>query len=269
MTGRRLVPRLLANNVAVRATSRKPTADQILFDWADPGTYDAALGTADAVFLIMPALVEDPSEMVGAFLDRAKHNRVQRIVLHSSMGLEFSHENGSSGRYKVEALIKGSGLEWVSLRSGGFSQNFSESFLLPGIVHADRIATAAGDGATAFVDVEDVAAVAEAALLRVGVGGQTFTLTGPTALTFAKAAERIGEAVGRPICYQALSSDHFRDILLGAGIPSDFASVLVKDQEAIRAGEASRVSDDIPNILDRTATSFESYVAGAKSAWLK
>jgi len=269
MTGRRLVPKLAAKGVTVRATSRKPTANQVLFDWANPETYDAALRGTDSVFLITPAMVEDPSDMVSNFLDHAKERGVRRIVLLASMGLEFSHENGTSGRHKVESLVKNSPFEWVVLRSGGFSQNFSESFLLPGILHANMIATATGDGATAFVDVEDIAEVATLAMLQTDMAGSTFTLTGPFALTFEEAARKISGVAGRTISYTRLSSEEFRNVLHGAGVPAEFASVLVQDQEAIRAGEGARVSEDIPKLLNREARSFETFVAEAKNAWVQ
>jgi uncharacterized protein YbjT (DUF2867 family) len=207
--------------------------------------------------------------MVSNLLDRAKESGVRRIVLLASMGLEFSHENGTSGRHKVESSIKNSPFEWVVLRSGGLSQNFSESFLLPGILHANMIATATGDGATAFVDVEDIAEVGTLAMLKTGMAGSTYTLTGPSALTFEEAARKISEVAGRTISYTRLSSEEFRDVLHGAGVPAEFASVLVKDQEAIRAGEGARVSEDIPNLLNQEARSFETFVAEAKNAWVQ
>ena len=267
MTGRRLVPKLAARGVTVRATSRKPTANQVLFDWSNPETYDAALRGTDSVFLITSTMVEDPSDMVSTLLDHAKESGVRRIVLLASMGLEFSHENGTSGRHKVESVIKESPFEWVVLRSGGFAQNFSESFLLPGILHANMIATATGNGATAFVDVEDIAEVAALAMLQTEMAGSTFTLTGPSALTFGEAARQISQVAERTILYNPLSAEEFLEVLRGAGVPADFASVLVKDQEAIRAGEGARVSEDIPKLLNREARGFKSFVTDAKNAW--
>jgi hypothetical protein len=69
-------------------------------------------------------------------------------------------------------------LEWTILRPTGFAQNFSEGFLLPGILQADTMFTASGDGAVAFVDAADIAALAAAALTDAHHAGAIYALTG-------------------------------------------------------------------------------------------
>ena len=52
-----------------------------------------------------------------------------------------------------------------------------------------------------MVDVRDNAAVAAAALTRLGHEGRTYTLTGPAALTHAEMAAGLSEATGHPIAF--------------------------------------------------------------------
>jgi uncharacterized protein YbjT (DUF2867 family) len=62
-------------------------------------------------------------------------------------------------------------------------QNFSETFLQP---IGGAIVVPAGDGAEAFVDAEDIAAVASATLADPQAhAGAQYALTGPQALTIA------------------------------------------------------------------------------------
>ena len=266
-TGRRLVPRLRALGVDVRAGSRRPAEGRTLFDWDRPDTHGPALAGADAVYLVGPELVEDPTAAVGPFLERSERAGVGRVVVLSSMGVEFPNEGPGSGRHKMEQQVKASGLEWTILRPGGFNQNFSEDFLLPGILQADTIATATGDGAVAFVDADDIAAVAAAALTEGGHAGATYTVTGPEALTFAEAASVISDAAGRTITHRSVPSEEFAQALQAGGVPADYAAVVVGNQEAIRDGLGARVTDVVERVSGRPATPFADYAARAASAW--
>ncbi len=266
-TGRRLVAHLYERGMPVKAASRNPGEGQSLFDWNKPETYGTTLAGVEAIYLIPPALVEDPAPLTGPFLMHAKKAGVRRVLLLSSLGVEFPHEPQDSGRRKLEQQVIASGLDWTILRPSGFAQNFSESFLLPGILHADTVASATGDGAVAFVDAGDIAAVA-AKVLADGEGhvGKTYAITGPAPLTFADAAEAISKAAGRRITYRQISSDELLKILT-EGIPADYAAMVVRDQQAIREGAAALVTDVVERITGRPATPFVEFAVKASAAW--
>jgi uncharacterized protein YbjT (DUF2867 family) len=268
-TGRRLIPRLAARGVEVRAASRKPADGRIQFHWDRPDTYGPALAGVDAIYAVGPQFVEDPSEAVGRFLERAAAAGVTRVVALSSLGVEFPNEAPASGRLKVEREVMTSGLEWTILRPTGFAQNFSEGFLLAGILGADMTATASGDGAVAFVDADDIAAVAAVALVDDGHAGAKYAITGPEALTFAEATAIIGRAAGRSITHRKLSASELTHILQEGGVPPEYAAMVVGDQEAIRDGFGSIVTDVVERVSGRPATRFADYAAQAKSAWIR
>lgn len=266
-SGRRVVPRLRARGAHIRAASRQPAPGETMFDWERPETHAPALKGVDAVYLVGPDLVDNPAAAVDAFLGLAKDAGVTRVVTLSSMGVEFPNEGPGSERYAREQLVMRSGLNWTVLRPGGFSQNFSEGFLLPGILEGDVIATATGDGATAFVDADDIAAVATAALTMDEHGCQTYVITGPEALSFAEAAAIISEAAGRTITHRQISLDAFLQMLIGAGLPADYASVMVGNQQAIRDGLGARVTDVVASVAARPPISFRDFAAEAAPAW--
>jgi uncharacterized protein YbjT (DUF2867 family) len=266
-TGRRLLPYLTARGATVRAASRHPGEGRTRFEWNQPDTYDLALTGADAIYLVPPDLIEDATPIVAPFLDRAARAGVRRVVLLSSMGVEFPNEGPGSGRDRLEHLVKASSLEWTILRPGGFNQNFSEGFLLPGILHAGAIATATGNGAVAFVDADDIAAVAAATLTEDGHHQATYVITGPEALTFAQAAAIIGTSAGRPIAHRQISSADLTQILCRAGLPANYAAIIVGDQEAIRDGLGGRVTDVVARVTGRAPMPFATYAAHATDAW--
>lgn len=268
-TGRRLIPQLLGKGADVRAASRKAAEGHILFDWARPDTFGPALSGTNAVYLVDPEMVEDPTSLTGPFLEAARQAAVRKLVLLSSLGITFPNEDGQSGRHRLERQVMASGLEWTILRPSGFNQNFSESFLLPGILQGDVVATATGDGAVGFVDAEDIAAVAAVALTEGGHGEAIYPLTGPEALSFAEAAAIIGKAAGRTVTHRPLSSDAFAGMLQGAGVPPDYAAVLVRNQEAIRDGNGALVTDTVTRVTGRAPIRFTQYATGAASVWVR
>ncbi|MEO8550258.1 MAG: NAD(P)H-binding protein [Kofleriaceae bacterium] len=262
-TGRRLTPKLRERGITVREASRKPGPGRTAFSWQDRATHAAALAGVDAVYVIPPELVENPTELTAPVLEAAARARVQRIVLVSSLGLAVPGEPAASGRLALERQITSSGLAWTLLRPSGFMQNFSEGFLAPG-VQQGALASATGDGVTAFIDADDIAAAGCAALTEPGHAGATYALTGPAALSFAHAAETIGAVLGRTITHRPITSAEMTAMLVGFGLPADYVAVLIRDQESIRSGAGGRVTEDVQRVTGRPPTSFARF---AERAW--
>jgi uncharacterized protein YbjT (DUF2867 family) len=265
-TGRRIAYRLSDRGVTVRAASRT-SGSATRFAWNDPSTHGPALEGASALYLVPRPLAVDPSAEVAALLATARRSGVQRVVACSSLGVTFPGEPVDSGRRSMEHAITSSGLEWTLLRPGGFMQNFSEGFLLPGILRAGGIVSATGDGATPMIDADDIADVAVAALLEEQHAGQTYALTGAEPLTFARAIELAGTAAGRTLGHRSVGSRELAAMLEGFGLPPAYAAIVVRDQEAIRDGHAARVSPDVERVLGRPPGSFAAFAARAAAAW--
>ncbi len=117
-TGRRVIPRLRMRGIPVRAASR---SSHTRFDWSDPGSWDAALRHATAVYMVAPTLPGPAHE----FVARAEAAGVQRLVLLSGRGADTWGEStfGLDMR-SAEDAVRGSALEWTVLRPNNFQQNF-------------------------------------------------------------------------------------------------------------------------------------------------
>lgn len=267
-TGRRLVPRLVAKGVTVRAASRHPGKDGTLFDWDRPETHGPALAGVDAVYLVGPEMVEDPTTVTGPFLERAEEAGVTRVVVLSALDVGARHPDGRELGYRnVERQVMGSRLDWTILQPTAFAQNFSEGFLLPGILEASAVVAPTGDGAVAFIDADDIAAVAAAALTEDGHAKAEYPITGPEALTFADAARLISEATGRAIAHQDISSGELTQILQGAGMPTDVVAMVVGTHDAVRNGRAALVTGVVEQVTGQPATTFADFARHAAAAW--
>lgn len=258
-TGRRIVERLSARDVPVRAGSR---AGLPPFDWEDRETWAPALrGMTSAYVTYYPDLaVPGAAATVGSFAELAVKSGVRRLVLLSGRGEE--------GAQLAEQAVQASGADWTVLRSSWFCQNFSEGSFL-GMVLGGEVALPAGSVAEPFVDLDDVADVAVAALTEDGHAGKLYELTGPRLLTFAEAVEEIATAAGRSVQYAPISMEQFVSALAGQGEPEEVVSLLTYLFSEVLDGRNAHLADGVGRALGRGPRDFRDFArrAAANGAW--
>ncbi|HSM83845.1 MAG TPA: hypothetical protein VLS96_19300 [Nodosilinea sp.] len=157
---------------------------------------------------------------------------------------------------------------WTILRPGFFAQNLGDAYR-DDIRRCDRIYVPAGEGRVAFIDARDIAAVAVAALLHpADHSGQSYTLTGPAAITFEQVAALLTAELGRPIGYKAASLLGYARHLRRQGLP--WMQILVQTilHRGLRGGEAEAVTDTVPELLGRPALTMAEYVHDHRDLWL-
>ncbi|TQM80159.1 uncharacterized protein YbjT (DUF2867 family) [Saccharothrix saharensis] len=254
-TGRRVTSALDALGVDHRAVSRRT---DVRFDWADQSTWAAALEGATAVYLVPLAMNLDDAE-VAAFVPRAVEAGVRRIVLLSARGIPED-----DGR---ERAVRESGVDWTILRPTWFSQNFSEDYFLPEVLSGEVTLPGSGDGAHPFIDAQDIADVAVAALTQEGHAGVAYELSGPEALPFGEALARIGDVSGRKIRINDVPAADYTAMMVQGGIEPAYAEILTMALTAIRAGHDAALSDGVPSVLGHEGRLFDDYVKAASAAW--
>lgn len=253
-TGRRLVRQLTEAGQSARAAARHGA---VRFDWDDPASHGPALAGADAVYIVPPALRNDYVPEVETFLAQAKEAGVRRVVHLSARGADAGPAPEQNPLYATEQIVAQSGLEWTVVRPSWFMQNFSEGFFAPD-AHG-VIAVPAGDGAVPFVDAEDIAAVAAAALTQDGHDGQIYELGGPELLTHAQVAQILGAASGRELRYVDADPEPWQAGLQQAGVPAQYAGMLAFIFGFIREGYEARPSDGIQRALGRDGGSLRAF----------
>ena len=159
-------------------------------------------------------------------------------------------------------------MDWTIVRSSWFSQNFSESFLREAVM-SGIVALPIGDVHEPFIDVEDIADVAVAALTHDRHAGALYEVTGPALITFAEAAEEIARATGRSVRFEQISLDAYRDAMRSDGVPGDAVALVTYLFTTVLDGRNSRLTDGVQRALDRESTAFASYArrAAAAGAW--
>lgn len=261
--GRRIARRLQAAGRPARTASR--TSGDTPFDLGIPATWASALDGVTAAYVMEPDLRPniDRQARVPRFVTEAVAAGVRRLVLLSAHGVGEADDDHPLKA--AEQAVRGSGVDWTILRPDWFSQNFSEGPWLPGVL-GGTLALPTGDGRTPFVDAEDIAEVAAAALTSAGHSGQIYQLTGPRAISFGEAADLIGSATGRTIRHVDVDPSVFVERSVAVGVPSDVARLLTGLLVAIRDGRGSALSDGVERALGRPPRPFEDYVAETAAA---
>ena len=253
-TGRRIVNRLEARNVAVRPASRSTG-----FDWNDPQTWPAIVEGIEAAYISYHPDITVPGapEAIGEFSKVAAAHGVKRLVLLSGRGeAEAQH---------AEALMQDAGTEWTVVRCSWFAQNFSEAFMVDGVL-AGEVAVPAGEIPEPFVDVEDIADVAVAALTEDGHHGQVYELTGPRALRFDEAVAEIAAATGRPIRFTSVPVDAYAAGLREAGVPDVEATLVTWLFTEVLDGRNAEPQDGVKRALGRAPRDFGEYARRTAAA---
>jgi uncharacterized protein YbjT (DUF2867 family) len=257
-TGRRVVERLTARGIPTRAGVRSAEPP---FDWDDRDTWAPVLHGVGAVYVqhYLDAL-PGAAESIGSFAELAVATGVRRLV-------HLSGRNEPEAELAARA-VRDTGAEVTTLRSTWFMQNFSESYFLDGLL-AGELALPAGDTPEPFVDADDIADVAAAALTENAHVGEVYELTGPRLLTFADAVEEIARATGRELCYASVSIDDFAASLDGQGVPGEWVELLVYLFREVLDGRNAHLADGVQRALGREPTDFADYAreAAATGVW--
>lgn len=248
-TGRRVVERLEARGLPVRIGSRSGTPR---FDWEDRSTWNAVLQNVASVYISYCPDLAAPGarDAIRDLVQLAAQNGVRKLVLLSGRGEEEAQ--------RCEQIVRDSGIDWTIVRCSWFNQNFSENFMRD-MVLGGVVALPAGSVAEPFVDVDDIADVAVAALTEDRHSGQLYELTGPAMLTFPEAVDEIAKATGRNIRYQQISREDFVGGLAADHLPQDLIALLDYLFTTVLDGRNAYLSDGVQRALGREPRDFASY----------
>lgn len=249
-TGRKVADRLQKLGYSIRIGSRSETP---AFDWEKPETWAGALAGMDKVYVSFQPDLAVPSapKAITDFSALAAKMGIQKIVLLSGRGEKEAQH--------CEQIVMDSGVDWTVVRADWFNQNFSESFFMDSIM-AGHVAVPRAKIKIPFVDTDDIADVAVAALTDDSHSGKVYELTGPRLLTFKEVVDEIAEATGRDIQFQAVSIEAYIEMLRSFQIPEDYLWLINYLFENVLDGRNSYMTEGVEKALGRKAKDFSEYV---------
>ncbi|MFF6960298.1 NAD(P)H-binding protein [Streptomyces sp. NPDC008317] len=221
-------------------------------DYNHPETLKDAFNAGDKVLLISGSEVGRRIAQHSAVVDAAAASGVALLAYTGILGGPDADLKLADEHKATETYILASGLPYVFLRNGWYSEVQTEN-LAPVLEHGAVIGNA-GDGRVASAARADYAAAAAAVLTGEGHENTAYELSGDTAWSFAEYAALVAELTGREITYKNVPAETRQSILEGAGVPADFAAILVDVDHAIERGLLARTNGELSRLIGRPTT---------------
>lgn len=250
-TGKRIVNLLTYAGHSVRVGSRQ---GQPAFDWHQPEGWSKAVADMDSIYITYQPDLAVPGalEAIERLVKVAKNAKVKKLVLLSGKGEREAQ--------LCEQVVIHSGLDHTIVRANWFNQNFSENFLLEGVLNG-HVALPFAEMKIPFVDANDIAAVAFKALTEEDHNGKIYELTGSEGLTFREAVSIISEATGKDIQFTGVSISAYVEALRQQKLPEDFIWLIeYLFTEVLGNPNNSEITNDIEQVLGRAPIRFKDYV---------
>jgi NAD(P)H dehydrogenase (quinone) len=158
----------------------------------------------------------------------------------------------------TEKALADSALPHVLLRNGWYLENYTDQ--LATFLEHGAVLGSAGDGRISAASRADYAAAAAVVLLSDDQAGRIYELGGDVAFTLSQLAQAIGDAAGRPVEYRDLPVGDYTQVLVGAGLPEQYAAILSDSDRGIARGDLLVTSGDLSRLLGRPTTTLHDAV---------
>jgi uncharacterized protein YbjT (DUF2867 family) len=251
----RLAEAGISQRLVVRDPARAPElpgSEIAKAEYGDGGAVEAALRGVDVVFMVSGSEAPDRVQQHRTFVDAAVAAGVQHLV-YTSFYAAGPTSTFTLGRdhWATEEHIRASGLTFTFLRDNLYAD------FMPLMVGDDGVIRGpAGDGRVSAVAQDDIADVAATVLRAPGPhAGATYDLTGPDSLGLHEIAALLSTGLGRVVTYHDETLEEAYASRASYGAPDWMVDAWVSTYTSIAVGDVAGVSDDIPRILGRPATS--------------
>ena len=267
LTVQALLARVPASEIAV--TVRKPqdaaafTALGIaarIADYKAPTSLETAFAGIERLLLISSNALGQRVAQHRNVVEAAKKTGVQRLhytsVLHanaSKLGLAEDHR-------RTETLITTSGLAYVLLRNGWYTENYAAG--APAALQHGALFGAAGNGRISAAARADYAEAAASTLVS-AMPAQIYELAGDQSFTLAAFAAEISRLSGKDIPYKNLDQAAYETALKQAGLLAELAELLADCDAAAAQGALFDESRGLSKLLGRATTPWQDTLAKA------
>jgi NAD(P)H dehydrogenase (quinone) len=252
----RLVISALKPRASVVALARDPAKGADLGVAVRTFNYDKpeaeALAGIDKLLLISGNELGKRAAQHGAVIAAAKKTGVKLIAYTSVLRADTTPLSLGPEHAATEAALKASGVPFVILRNGWYTENYTAS--IPAAVKNGAFIGSARDGKIASATRLDYAEAAAAVLIGEGHAGRTYELAGDTAYTLTELAAELSRQTGQTIPYRDLPPAEFARILESAGLPPVWAEAYAAMDVAAANGALFDDGHALSRLIGRPTT---------------
>jgi len=230
-------------------------------DYTQPATWEAALKGADKVLLISSSELGQRAKQHRSVIDAAKRVGVKLLAYTSVLHADTSVLGLAAEHRETEAFIRSSGVPFVFLRNGWYTENYTAG--IPTALSLGAVYGCAGDGRISSAARADYAEAAARVLITEGQVGKTYELAGDTAYTLSDFAAEISRQSGKAINYVNLPEAEYKKALLGAGLPEFVAELLANSDTGVSKGALFDEGRQLSKLIGRPTTPLAEAVKAA------
>lgn len=230
-------------------------------DYNRPSTLEAALKGVDRLLLISSSEIGQRVDQHRAVIDAARRAGVQRLVYTSLLHADTSVLGLAGEHRETEALVRSSGLPFVILRNGWYTENYTAA--VPAALAHGALLGSAREGRIASAARADYAAAAAAVLRNDAETGRVYELAGDTAYSLAELASEISRLSGKAVRYQDLPPADYKAALLGAGLPEGLAALLADSDAGASQGALFDDGKQLSRLVGRPTTPLATLITAA------
>jgi NAD(P)H dehydrogenase (quinone) len=229
-------------------------------DYSKPAVIASAMLGVDKVLLISG---NEGERVAGhkAVIDAAKKAGVKLLVYTSALNADTGKTLIHADHKATEALIRESGIPYVFLRNGWYTENYTEN-VGPALQHGAMFG-ATKDAKFSLAPREEYAEAAAIVLTTEGHLNKTYELAGDTPVSMSEIAAEVARASGKPVAYKDLPHAEYHAMLEKVGVPSGLATLLSDSDVGIARGELASKSKDLSKLLGRPTTTLAKTIEGA------
>jgi len=230
-------------------------------DYNQPETLRSALVGIQRLLLISSSEVGQRKAQHRAVIEAAKSSGVQ-LLAYTSLLHADSSTLGLAGEHRdTEQALAESGLGYVLLRNGWYSENYTAS--VPPAVEHGSILGSAQLGRISSAAREDYADAAAVVLTGEGQAGKVYELAGDESYSLSELAVEVGKQSGKTVVYNDLPQEQYKAALIGMGLPEGFAALLADSDAAAAKGDLFDDSRQLSQLLGRPTTPIAQSVSAA------
>jgi NAD(P)H dehydrogenase (quinone) len=230
-------------------------------DYAQPATLEAAFQGVDKLLLISSSEVGQRAPQHAAVIAAAQKAGVKLIAYTSILRADTSPLGLAAEHKETEAMLRASGIPFVLLRNGWYTENYTAS--VPAALQYGAVMGSAKDGRIASAARADYAAAAAAVLTKDGQAGQVYELAGDTAYTLSELAAEIAQQSDKPVVYNDLPEAAYAAALVQVGLPEGFAALLADSDVGASKGGLFDDGHQLSQLIGRPTTPLAEVVKAA------
>lgn len=230
-------------------------------DFDDPSSLAAGFAGASRVLIVSGTDFGRRVSQHAAAAAAARDVGAELVAYTSAPHAETSRMKLAVEHRETERAIRELGVPFTFLRNGWYLEIFTAQ--IPGYLKRGLVFGSSRDGRISAAARADLAAAAAVVLTTAGHDGAVYELGGDVSFTMAEFAALVCAHAGKPVAYQDMTSEQYREALVDAGLPAFTAALYADTEVAIRSGALFIDSGDLAWLLGRAPVTPDEAVAAA------